>query len=211
LAGGKSKNPAWSGMQFFLDIDGVLLNFEKSFARWLNEGYGFRLPETYETTSWNYDDLLPREHIKEAWQRYLESDHSATMDPLVDLTRFNALAGSHDVHLVTNFPLQHADKREQNLAQHGFTYSSLNFCGLRGFGGLKPRTKSEVIAQLRRSGEHALFVDDHPDNCLDVLENCGDTEVWVMTRLFNRDFAHPDIRRAQDWECVFNRIGQLME
>ena len=196
-------------MQFFLDIDGVLLDFERAFARWLNERYGFSLPADYETPSWNFDNLLTREQIKEAWHSFLESEYSASMPSLVEQNRFNALARVHAIHLLTNFPQQFADKRLRNLAGMGFTYASLHYCGLHGYRGVKPRSKSELIAELRAEGEPSLFMDDHPENCLDVLQNCPEVEVWLMSRRFNREFAHPAIRRAQSWQCVFDRVGEL--
>lgn len=205
----RPESQPYEPMQFFLDVDGVLLNFEKSFARWLNHHYGFQLPDNYQTESWTFDDLLPQEQIKEAWRNYLESKYCATMDSLVDLERFNSLANIHDVHLVTNFPSQHADKRTQNLEHLGFAYNTLNFCGLYGYRGEKPRTKSQIITELRNHDQQALFIDDHPDNCLDVLENCKNVEVWVMSRRFNREFDHPHIRRAQDWGCLFERVAEL--
>lgn len=196
-------------MQFFLDIDGVLLNFEHAFTRWLNDRLGFQLPEDYQTPSWNFDNLLSRDQIKEAWQSFLESDYCAQMPSLVDMDRFNALAREHAIHLLTNFPERHSEKRARNLEGLGFSYASLHYCGLYGYEGEKPRTKSELITELRNDDPDSIFIDDHPENCLDVLNNCKSVEVWVMSRRFNREFEHPRIRRANDWECLFNRVTEL--
>jgi hypothetical protein len=31
-----------------------------------------------------------------------------------------------------------------------------------------------------------------------------------MTRRFNREFAHPSVRRARTWNCVAERIEQAL-
>ena len=72
-----------------------------------------------------------------------------------------------------------------------------------------PPSKAEVVERLRVRGEAGLFVDDHPENCLDVLSNCGGVEVWVMSRQFNREFDHPQVRRAENWQCLFDRLGRV--
>jgi len=50
-------------------------------------------------------------------------------------------------------------------------------------------------------------VDDHPDNCLNVLKSFRDAEIWLMSRPFNADFEHPGIRRAIDWSEVLENSG----
>ena len=47
-----------------------------------------------------------------------------------------------------------------------------------------------------------LFVDYHPDNCLNVREAFPDAEIWLMSRPFNSNFEHPKIRRATNWSEV---------
>jgi len=125
---------------------------------------------------------------------------------LVEPGRFNRLASRHSVHLVTNFPEPHMAKRLANLQAHGFSYHSLHYCGLHGYKELQPRSKAQVIQSLRERRGEGLFVDDHPDNCVDVQRHCPDVEVWLMSRRFNRGFAHPQIRRADGWDALFARI-----
>ncbi len=207
-------------MQLFLDIDGVLLNFERSFVQWLNDRHSMGLPEDYEANNWDFTEILDKEELDRRWRRYLASDEAGRMTPLIEPAHFNALADGHAVHLVTNFPLPHWEKRVRNLAELGFRYDSLTHCGFLIFDEThRPRSKADVIRDLRQSeqtsqaervpsAEPALFLDDHPDNCLDVLKHCPDVEVWLMSRRFNRDFAHPQVRRAEDWESVRERLRQ---
>ena len=68
-------------------------------------------------------------------------------------------------------------------------------------------TKAEVMKELLHSDESIIFIDDHPDNCLNVLESFPDAEIWLMSRPFNADFKHPEIRRANDWSEVLKHSG----
>ena len=194
-------------MQLFIDIDGVLLNFEQAFVRWLNGEYRLGLPQDYEAESWDFEEVLDRPRLLEGWHRFLESRGAGEMGPLVEPQRFNALASQHSVHLVTNFPQPHMRKRLDNLEALGFLYDTLHYCGLHGYKDLQPLTKAQVIRSLRDARGEGLFVDDHPDNCVDVHTHCPDVEVWLMSRRFNREFSHPTIQRAQSWDCLFQRLG----
>lgn len=194
-------------MQFFVDIDGVLLNFERAFVGFLNRVYGMNLPERYETGTWFFEDLLTPQQMYDRWQAFLDAEDSGRMEPLVAPERFNAVAREHAVHLLTNFPHPYMEKRIANLAALGFHYESLDFCGLHAYQGTVPPSKAEVVGRLRGNGNAGLFIDDHPENCLDVVDNCGDVEVWVMSRYFNREFSHPQVRRAETWQCVFDRLA----
>lgn len=196
-------------MQLFIDIDGVLLNFERAFVDWLNAEYRLGLPDDYEAESWDFEEVLDRQQLMDGWHRFLESRVAGEMAPLVAPERFNALAAGHSVHLVTNFPQPHMAKRLANLASLGFAYDTLHYCGLHAYKELTPLTKAQVVRSLRNARGEGLFVDDHPDNCVDVHTHCPDVEVWLMSRRFNRDFHHPGIRRAQDWNCLFQRLDAI--
>ncbi|MFI5399949.1 MAG: hypothetical protein ACHQZQ_02715 [SAR324 cluster bacterium] len=194
-------------MQLFIDIDGVVLDFERSFVAWLNAKYGMRLPEGYQTNSWAFDEIMDAAELDRRWRLYLASPEAGRMTPLIDPPRFNALADAHDVHLVTNFPLPHWEKRVRNLDELGIRYASISHCGFLVFDDTPPKSKSQVVRELRTQSEPALFLDDHPDNCLDVVRNCPDVEVWLMTRRFNLGFTHPEVRRAEDWGSVLLRVA----
>jgi FMN phosphatase YigB (HAD superfamily) len=194
-------------MQLFLDIDGVLLNFEHAFVRWLNDRFRLGLPADYEAASWDFEEVLTPEMLRDGWHDFLDSQIAAELPPLVEPERFNRLGAAHSLHLLTNFPQPHMEKRLANLQAHGFAYHTLHYCGLHAYKELRPLTKAQVIQSLRDARGEGLFVDDHPDNCVDVQRNCPDVEVWLMSRRFNRDFAHPAIRRARGWEDLFARIG----
>jgi len=197
-------------MQLFFDIDGVLLNFERSFVAFLNREHGQQLPEDYQSPNWDFTEVMDKQAMDACWFAFVESPAIGEMAALIDPAVFNALGEAHGVHLVTNFPQPHMEKRVENLARLGFRYDSLHYCGIHPFRDHQPQTKGQVIASLRDAElqrRPALFVDDHPGNCLDVHENCPGIEVWLMSRRFNRDFGHPGIRRAKNWNCLLERLG----
>jgi len=193
-------------MDLFFDVDGVLLNFEHSFVAFLNREYSLGLAPDYETPSWTFEELFSLEEAQAAWHRYMESGDCGRMAPLVEPRAFNALATGHRVHLLTNFPTRHMEKRQANLAALGFAFQSLHHCGLHVQESVRPPTKADLVQRLRRTGHPALFVDDHPENCLDVLRNCPGVEVWLMSRGFNRDFHHPAIVRTEGWPELIRRL-----
>ncbi|MEE2600487.1 MAG: hypothetical protein VYD83_08640, partial [SAR324 cluster bacterium] len=65
--------------------------------------------------------------------------------------------------------------------------------------GYSTKTKAEIIQELYQEGRKIMFVDDHPDNCLNVRQTFPKAEIWLMSRPFNDDFIHPEIRRARNW------------
>ena len=194
-------------MQLFLDVDGVLLNFERAFVRWLNSAYGMELPADYQTTCWYFSEIMEREQAQARWESFMESPLASQMPPLVEPGHFNHLTRHHEVHLLTNFPASQMDKRRNNLESIGLKYHSLHYGGLHHNDGHHPPTKGELVRELRNPDEPALFMDDHPDNCLEVSQACPDVEVWLMSRRFNQGFAHPAVRRAVDWGCVMGRLN----
>ena len=196
-------------MRLFFDVDGVLLNFERAFVRWLNEHYGTELHEDYETSSWYFEDVLTAEQCREAWHVFLGSDDAAGMQPYLAPERFNALTENRSVHLLTNFPDAHMEKRARNLNALGFHYNSLHHCGFVSLDPSGIPSKADMIARLLQPGESGLFVDDHPKNCVDVAHHCSAVEVWLMSRRHNRDFEHPDVKRAVNWNCVIERLDGL--
>lgn len=196
-------------MRLFFDVDGVLLNFERGFVQWLNVNFGKNLPEDYEASSWYFDDVLTEEQCREAWHVFLGSEDAGRLQPYLEPARFNALTGERAVHLLTNFPDLHMETRVENLAALGFRYESLHHCGFSTFDPAGTPSKSQIVSNLLQPGERGLFVDDHPRNCLDVAENCPGVEVWLMSRKFNRDFDHPEIRRAAGWPPIVERLEQI--
>ncbi len=192
------------------DVDGVVLDFESTYIRVLSEYFNLEIPSDYEPQSWYFSELLSEEQMKEGWKHFLSSDHFEQMPTLVDPQRFNALCGAYPVHFVTNIPPECLERRERNLRNAGFQFESVHCGGFIEYKGHPRQTKAEVISELMEPDEQLLFIDDHPDNCLNILEFYPEAEIWLMSRPFNHEFSHEDIPRADTWEDVFSR-SQLVQ
>ena len=81
--------------------------------------------------------------------------------------------------------------------------------GLIQYDGHPAQTKAELIQDLLEDNEGFMFVDDHPDNCINVHENFPDAEVWLMSRAHNLDFNHSVIRRALHWDDIMKHPREV--
>ncbi len=194
-------------MQLFCDVDGVLLDFERVFIPWVNRFCGKNLPPYYQSKNWDFTELLTKEQAFNLWRHFIESEQAAQMPSTIAPAAFNAATKHVQVELLTNFPLQQFHKRWANLHSLGFVYQGLYHGGLVKSSPVShpPPTKAQIIHQLY-AGKKAFFVDDHPDNCLDVLRHCPQVEVWVMHRHFNRGFYHRQIQRTAGWPTLLKRL-----
>ena len=197
-------------VRFFFDVDGVLLDFESQYLQVLRDHFRLQIPDGYQPTSWLFSDLLNPEQMQEGWEHFIASAHFGTMEPLIEPSRFNEVYGAHPVHFITNIPLPYLEVRRQNLMNLGFHFESIHCGGMVSFDHQPPKTKGHVIRELTQEKESVFFLDDHPDNCVNVHELIPESMVWLMSRSFNQEFDHPQIRRASHWEEVLTFSSQLL-
>ncbi len=191
----------------FFDVDGVLLDFDRGFTRTMKEYFKLDIDDDYVPESFWFSDMLTKEQVVEGWDYFIKSDEFERLKPIVDPEHFNAKFGAYPVHFITNIPPDCLERRVKNLRNAGFKFKSAHCGGFINYEGKTSKTKAEVIQELRQDDESVIFVDDHPDNCLNVLESFPDAEIWLMSRPFNADFKHPEIRRAIDWSEVLEHSG----
>ena len=197
-------------LRFFFDIDGVLLDFEGSYIRVLKDYFQLEIPDNYRAESWWFTDILNKDQFKEGWEHFINSDHFARLSPLIDPVLFNGVFGAYPVHFITNIPLKYLEKRKQNLHNAGFRWDSLHCGGLVSYDDKPPVTKADIIHQLVKEQEILFFLDDHPDNCVNVLEQFSQANVWLMSRPFNQAFTHSTIRRANHWDSIIAFSKELI-
>jgi len=191
----------------FFDVDGVLLDFEGGFMKVIKDYFQLDFPDDFSSKSFWFSDLLTKEQVMEGWDYFVHSPEFEQLQPMVDPEHFNAKFGAYPVHFITNIPPDCLELRVKNLRNAGFKFESAHCGGFINYDGNTSKTKAEVIQELRQDDESVIFVDDHPDNCLNVLESFPDAEIWLMSRPFNADFKHPEIRRAIDWSEVLEHSG----
>jgi hypothetical protein len=193
----------------FFDVDGVMLDFDGGFTRTIKDYFKLDIKDDYIPESFWFSDLLTKDQVMEGWDYFLSSNAFEQLNPIVDPEHFNAKFGAYPVHFITNIPPDCLERREKNLRNAGFKFDSAHCAGFINYDGNSSKTKAEVIGELHQEEKSIIFVDDHPDNCLNVLESFPDAEIWLMSRPFNADFEHPEIRRARDWEDVLGHYGTL--
>jgi len=187
----------------FFDVDGVLLDFERGFMKSVKKYFKLDIPEGFSSNSFWFSDFLTKEQVLEGWDYFVHSTEFEKLQPMVDPKHFNRKFGSFPVHFITNIPPDCLERRKTNLRQVGFKFDSAHCAGFINYDGHPAQTKADVIMKLQQKEEKILFVDDHPDNCLNVCDSFPEAEIWLMSRPFNDDFEHPKILRARDWSDVF--------
>ena len=192
----------------FFDVDGVLLDFEGGFTNSVKDYFKLELPKDFVSKSFWFEDILTKEQVMEGWDYFLHSTEFEKLKPIVDPEKFNNVFGAYPVHFITNIPLDCLERREKNLRNVGFKFNSAHCAGFIEYDGYSKKTKAEIIQELNQEGKKVMFVDDHPDNCLNVWENFPKAEIWLMTRPFNYDFIHPKIRRARNWNEVLKHTSK---
>ena len=195
----------------FFDVDGVLLDFEGGFTRVIKEYFKLDVPTDYVPESFWFSDLLTKEQVMEGWDYFLHSSEFEKLEPMLDPKEFNRTYGAYPVHFITNIPPDCLERRETNLRNAGFKFDSARCAGFINYEDHPVQTKADVIKELYQKGKDILFVDDHPENCLNVRESFPDAEIWLMSRPFNADFEHSKIRRAINWSEILEHSRNFLK
>ncbi|MCP4754353.1 MAG: hypothetical protein GY866_26000 [Proteobacteria bacterium] len=187
-------------MEFFFDVDGVILDFERSMVDFVRDAYIPELPEDYLPQSWEMNGEFDNLDIVEVWERFIGSDRLSQLDSLVETDSFNDLAQRYPVYLITNLPNDQYLKRQKNLSMHNLKYTDMYFAGHYDYGLKDYPTKSAAIAKLHKSDKRLVFLDDHPKNCEEVRSSFPDSDVFLMDRPHNRKTEDADWIRVADWK-----------
>lgn len=194
-------------MEIFLDVDGVILDFEKSFINMIREEYKPELPLDFVPKTWELTDALGDIDIEKAWDKFVTSERMENLDPLVTAEQFNQLSSQAPVYLVTNIPQNLFNKRAKNLEKAGFNYTELFMAGHINFGDNTYPSKSEVIQKIRNPDKDLVFMDDHPRNCDDVKSRFPDSQVFLMNRPHNEDLEiQNEWIRVDHWDAFLNQV-----
>lgn len=187
-------------MEFFLDVDGVILDFEGSFIDFVRDHYLPDLPLDYRPKSWEMTQEFRSLDIEKIWNRFVKSAYFSQMNLLVDAESFNRLSDQYSVFLITNLTSDQYPGRKKNLDMHNLKYQQLEFAGHHDFGIADYPKKSAMISQLRSGQGKIVFLDDHPANCRDVKENLPESDVYLMSRPHNEDVELEEWIRVNDWQ-----------
>ena len=179
------------------DVDGVLLEWEPAFTKWMNsKGYEVQTEGVYkQSTRFGIEqalsDALTNRFNESAWMGYLK-------------------------------PIPGAVKWLERFADEGYTFECLTSQSEDIYAGYlrkynlemlfgKVITECTCIATGSDKDEHLKnwapghwWIEDKPQNAIAGLE-AGHKPI-LITHPYNKDFEHEGIHRADTWEDIFNII-----
>lgn len=176
---------------YAIDVDGCLANFNIPFARLMEQvSYGRVTVAPGPPIKWGWVDDYPKDVVSAAWEHVKANGVFWRNLPALPgarwtLERLNDLAdGGHDVYFVTSRPGHLAKiQTEEWLQEHGAVCPTV----------LISHDKGHVVRGLHAT----VFVDDKPDNHLDVLRQCGTgCRCVLLDQPWNRDWNHPYVPRV---------------
>ncbi len=192
-------------MEFYLDVDGVILDFEAAFVDFVRDEYLPDLPLGFILQSWELANDFNTLDIDEVWHNFMDSDQFTRLNLLVDTDSFNQLSEQHPVYLITNLAKPQYESRRKNLERYQLQYKELFLAGHHNFNDDSYPTKSTVISKLHRKGERMVFLDDHPRNCQEVKSAFGNSEVFLMSRPHNKGLEDSMWTRVDDWKDFLDK------
>lgn len=191
-----------------IDLDGVLVNFNAGYIRTLTEVSGRAMvPENFEPPCWSYAEQVgySREEDNAAWKAIRANpkfwyDLNPLPGAITALDRLHARRlDGHEVYFITSRPgVRVHDQSVKWLEEHGFPRASV----LIDRGGKGHAARALGLTH---------FIDDRPENCVDVMDFTGTTKVFMPRRSYNTA-AQACVDRAVvsgRWRCV-EGIGEFI-
>jgi uncharacterized HAD superfamily protein len=186
-----------------VDIDGLLADWNLGWAILLEQQTGRTVPRT-PPLQWAWPEALgfTKENISNAWKfvnQYPDWWVSLDNEPIFDEeARVNLvdLCSINDVYFITNRMTRGA-KAATDLWLRNRGLHSGCIC-----------TKDKGITA--RGLDLHYFLDDKPENCLDVKLMQSSCEVFIMDQPWNTGFtstAQRRIERIYGWEGFFDKVG----
>ncbi len=193
-------------MEFFLDVDGVILDFEGSMIDFIREEYIKDLPLDYRLESWEMTDEFKALDIEAVWKKFVTSQRFSRLDLLADVKSFNQISEQYPVYLVTNVPNDQYSSRQKNLDLHNLSFKELHLAGHFNLGDKDYPTTSATIRELHDPAKRLIFLDDHPKNCKEIIQEFPDSEVFLMSRPHNKNIEDSNWIRVDDWNDFFKTV-----
>lgn len=167
-------------MRIGCDIDGVLADFNTAFIDLIKRQTGIQFPRpssTYPDT-WNYHRPLVAKFQEDAlWEHIKTTGFWGQLHALPGaveaLTMLDKVRRDHDIYFITSRPGNRAKwLSEQWLSWHGFFQATVLIADEKG-----PVAKGLMLD---------IFVDDKPENIVDVAEARKKTRCYLINRPYNQ-------------------------
>lgn len=209
----------------WIDVDGVLLNFNELVARHLNKLYGLSLPENFIPKDWNYLDVLPpgiqfsdvMKSLPDGWEGMLNAYEGAEKFTR-ELKRMGA-----EVVVITQISGVKAPDRIKCLIDHNITFDEVYFT----LGRKKSEFASQIIRRHRKECgniQDSFIVDDKAENTVEFLEEVPGTKFVVTanypynseaiekcSKLYSSEVFNFQSKNPQDmYETTLARFNHLL-
>jgi len=185
--------------KILVDVDGVLLDWEPAFDAWMAErGFQIKQPGVYNQyvrygfKNKKQSDTLVKQFNESAWMGFLK--------PLRDSVDWIHTLKSKNYHFeaITSLSTDHwaGELRRMNLER---------FFGRGTFYRVQCLdTGADKVEALKEYDPGHWWVEDKPENALAGLE-AGHKPI-LISHSWNMDFKHPDVKRADNWQEIYNII-----
>jgi hypothetical protein len=182
------------------DVDGVLLNWEDSFNRWMiQKNFILVDPDAYHVhTRFN----IKKEESKYFVRRFNESAQIGYLSPFRDSINYVQLLSKkmgYKFHCITSLS-------KDDCAQKLRIYNLENVFGKHIFERFlfadTGQDKNHLLKEYDNSGY--IWVEDKPINAEDGLKyglNCV-----LVDHVYNQDYSHPYVKRVKSWRDIFDKI-----
>ncbi len=178
-----------------IDCDDVCCDFQSSYVRLLNFMFG-RPPIGTAPIDWSGSNLqLTNEETKQSWAEVAKVPNFwADLKPLPSfdnetIVLLKRLIMRHDVYFITNrFATPGSSPMKQT--KHWFYINAL----IKSPNVMIAKDKGPMASVLQLDA----FIDDKPQNCLDVLEVRPNARVYLCNSSHNQPFSDPRIPRVKD-------------
>ena len=180
------------------DVDGVLLEWEPAFTKWMNsKGYEVQTEGVYKQATrfgieQTLSDTLTNTFNESAWMGYLDP-----MPGAVEwVERFGIEGYTFECLTSQSSDKCAGDLRRYNLAQV-FGDEVITSCMCIDTGS----DKDDYLTQWEPGH---WWIEDKPANAIAGLK-AGHKPI-LITHPYNKDFEHEGVHRADTWEDIFNII-----
>jgi hypothetical protein len=187
-----------------IDLDGVVSNFIQKYREICIGICGHDLP--HESSDWNQTNWnLDKEVHNKAWgiiknthsfYRYLEVLPGVSIVSMIRLSKAQRL-----FFITTRPPTEGAPIEIQSAAwlvnNFSIAYPTVIVADNKG-----PIAKGLGLD---------AFIDDKPENLLDVHEYSPETKLFVRSQAWNEKFTHPSVTRVDDFNAFVNELEPKME
>jgi len=183
------------------DLDGVLFNFSKSFNETANRRYG-RPDASIQWADWNGSNLgLTKEEFKQTWCDIAATVNfweTVTVMPHVNRELVWTLDDAHTVY----FPTARAHTNGRPVGKQTARAIHANFD--IPYPAVFVSNEKGPMAQAL---QYDYFIDDKPENCIDVKKALPNCKVFLADYPHNSKFNAPfNIQRIDN----FNEFAKLI-